>query len=85
MAGKASTSARGYGGKHQKLRERWQRVVLAGSVVCARCGLAISPAEPWDLGHDDEDRGLYVGPEHRRCNRAAGGRSRPARRVSRSW
>jgi hypothetical protein len=32
--------------------------------------------EPWDLGHDDHDRSITRGPEHRdRCNRAAAGRS----------
>jgi len=28
----------------------------------------------WDLGHDDYDRRLYLGPEHRRCNRSAEGK-----------
>lgn len=85
MAGNGSTTARGYGVRHQKLRERWQRVVSAGSAVCARCGQPILPGSFWDLGHDDLDRSVYVGPEHRRCNRQAGGRGRRARVVSRSW
>lgn len=32
---------------------------------------AISPGEPWDLGHDDDhNRSLPSQPEHRGCNRA---------------
>jgi hypothetical protein len=32
------------------------------------------PGEFWDLGHDDSDPNgrRYAGPEHARCNRAAG-------------
>jgi hypothetical protein len=65
------TSARGYGWRHQKLREQWKRVVAAGSAVCARCGLPMVPGEPWDLGHVDGDKTRYKGVEHRKCNRGA--------------
>jgi hypothetical protein len=64
-----STSMRGYGTAHQRLRRLWRRRVQAGVVSCARCGELIEPNEPWDLGHDDLDRSRYSGPEHRRCNR----------------
>ena len=47
--------------------------VEAGLEYCARCGERILQGEPWDLGHDDYDRRLYLGPEHRRCNRSAAG------------
>ena len=71
------TSARGYGWRHQKLRERWSRVVAMGGVLCARCGEPIEPGAAWDLGHlDGSGKTLYQGPEHRRCNRGA----RPGRR-----
>lgn len=80
------TTARGYGHAHQRLRARWARLVAAGIVVCARpnCGRLIKPGEPWDLGHADQDRSVYTGPEHRACNRATAGR-RPRRASSRPW
>jgi hypothetical protein len=78
---KPKTTLRGYGWKHQKMRQIVQREVAAGVAVCARCGLRIDPGEPWDLGHDDFDRSLYKGPEHRRCNRA----TKRKRRTSRQW
>ena len=53
-------------------------------VGCARCGEAIKPGAPWDLGHvDGTDRMLYSGPEHRRCNRQT--TYHRLRRVSRRW
>lgn len=73
---------RGYGPAHIRLRRRWDREVRLGGVRCARCGGVIVPGEPWDLGHDDQDRSRYIGPEHRRCNRATSGRKR---RASREW
>lgn len=71
-----STVARGYGSVHQKLRKQWAQKVKDGIVACVRCGNIIFPGEPWDLGHDDQDRSQYAGPEHRRCNRATAGRLR---------
>jgi len=70
MAGK--TTASGYGSSHQKLRRRWAAVIARGGVTCWRCRLPILPGMAWDLGHDDLDRRIYRGPEHRYCNRAAG-------------
>src|SRR5829696_1684088 len=67
---KAKTASRGYGGRHQALRRRLAAIVEAGLASCSRCGYPIVPGEPWDVGHDDRDRTIYAGPEHRRCNRA---------------
>jgi hypothetical protein len=78
-----STSARGYGTSHQKLRKMWTPQVAAGLVACARCGQPIAPGDPWDLGHSDEDRRTYTGPEHRACNRGTAGRTKE--RMSRRW
>ncbi|HEV2778835.1 MAG TPA: hypothetical protein VGX25_05485 [Actinophytocola sp.] len=78
------TTARGYGWSHQQERERWRPEVEAGRVDCWRCAERIHTWQPWDLGHDDDDptKRTYKGPEHRRCNRAAG--ARKAERI-RGW
>jgi hypothetical protein len=33
--------------------------------MCWRCGGWVNPSIPWHLGHDDVDRSIYRGPEHR--------------------
>ena len=68
-----STAARGYGALHVAERKRLAPIVATGTVDCARCGKRIRSTEPWDLGHDDNDRSVWTGPEHRACNRSAGG------------
>jgi hypothetical protein len=68
-----SASARGYGRGHKEERKRWEPKVDAGLVDCWRCGQPIEPGRPWDLGHDDEDRTIWRGPEHLTCNRKTGG------------
>lgn len=73
-----TTTARGYGSKHQRLRRRYQRKMDRGEVFnCWRCGDPVDPSN-WDLGHDDQDRSITRGPEHPLCNRAT--RSRWAKR-----
>lgn len=75
-----SATARGYDHRHRAERKRWAPLVAAGRVECWRCGQRIEPGTPWDLGHDDHDRTVWRGPEHRHptgpCpgNRAAGAR-----------
>jgi hypothetical protein len=80
----ASTTARGYGAQHQALRRQWAPIVAEGGVICWRCGHLIAPGQAWDLGHDDNDRTTYRGPEHRGPNRAAGARKGNRRRATRS-
>jgi hypothetical protein len=68
---RGSTAERGYGKQHQALRARFEPMVLAGDVRCWRCGDLIVPGEPWHLGHKDDDKSVYMGPEHERCNTSA--------------
>lgn len=81
-----TTTERGYGREHQKLRKKVKVEVDGGNAYCWRCGRLISPHEDWDLGHDDDDRTKYMGPEHQRCNRATA-RHKAANVVdeSREW
>ena len=78
------TTARGYGWRHQARRARWAPLVATGQVCCTRCGQPILPGTPWDLGHDDHDRTLTTGPEHRACNRAAAARKTNATKRARA-
>jgi hypothetical protein len=66
-----SSTMRGYGRRHQAIREELEPLVLAGGVSCARCGEPITDNN-WHLGHTD-DRTGYTGPEHARCNILAAG------------
>ncbi len=81
IRGDGSTTERGYGSEHQKLRARWSAIVERGQVNCARCGRWIAPGTPWDLGHDDIDRHTYTGPEHASCNRATSAHRAQRRRL----
>jgi formate-dependent nitrite reductase cytochrome c552 subunit len=69
--GRGNTTARGYGNTHQQLRKRVAKQIAAGTAVCWRCGQPVLPWMLWDLGHDDYDRSIWRGPEHRHCNRSA--------------
>lgn len=68
---RGSSTARGYGVEHQRERARWSPLVAQGVVLCFRCGEMIPANAPWDLGHDDDNRSRYTGPEHVGCNRSA--------------
>lgn len=80
-----TTTERGYGSAHRRLRARWAPSVARGEVACARCKQPILPGQPWDLGHDDNDRTKYSGPEHRDCNRGEPSRRKTAITPSRNW
>jgi hypothetical protein len=80
MPNKSGSRLRGYGAAHVRLRKIWDIRVQRGGVNCARCGRLIEPGTPWDLGHDDHDRTIYSGAEHRKCNRGAPSIARGAAR-----
>lgn len=70
---------RGYDAAYDEARRKWKPQVEAGLIDChaPTCLMPIRRillGAPWDLGHDD-DRRIIRGPEHRRCNRAAGGKA----------
>jgi hypothetical protein len=69
---RGSATQRGYGTAHRELRKQWAIRISTGAVNCRRCGQRIDRDAAWDLGHTD-DRTGYLGPEHQRCNRSAGG------------
>lgn len=73
-AERGTSTARGYGSRHQKIRAAANVAVQTGKVICARCHQPIQPGTPWALDHDDEDRGTYLGPSHVYCNNSAGGK-----------
>jgi hypothetical protein len=77
-----STSARGYGSRHQAERRRWELLVEAGVVSCVRCGRPIAAGARWHLDHEDD--GLhYRGPAHAICNpRAAAKRGNELMRAA---
>lgn len=72
-----TTTAQGYGWRHQQERAAWQRTIDAEggawcqATVCRMPTRWIQVGEPWDLGHDDGQR-AWRGPEHRTCNRTDG-------------
>lgn len=67
---RGTSTARGYGYTHQRTRAGYAARMAAGEVfACWRCGATIDPLA-WDLGHDDHDRTVTIGPECRRCNRS---------------
>jgi hypothetical protein len=85
-----SIDAGGYGYRHRMRRQKLAPKVEAGMELCWRCGKPITIGEPWDLGHADGQATIYMGAEHRRCNRATAGRKArtnpPTRRLhSRRW
>lgn len=57
-----------------QVRAAWAR---GEEVYCRRCGVEIRPNQLFDAGHIDahaEPSIENAAPEHRRCNRSAGGK-----------
>jgi hypothetical protein len=84
-----TTTQRGYGNLHQKLRRQLAPIVNAGNALCTEpvCLMTtrwIPPHTAWDLAHD-RDNGGYRGPAHRSCNRAEGARYLRAITGRRRW
>ncbi len=67
-----STTNKGYGGAHQRLRARWAPLVATGTVRCAIGGELLKPWTKWHLAHADRPDahrlGLYSGPACARHN-----------------
>jgi hypothetical protein len=77
MPRRGNTTDAGYGYQHQQHRLLITKpLVDTGQAICYRCGNYIDPQEPWDDGHNDDDRTVYMGPEHRYCNRSAAAHKR---------
>lgn len=89
MPSKGTSKQRGYDYQHVKLRKQIKAHVDAGLATCWRCQQPIQRGQEWDLGHDDDDRTKYRGPEHQACNRATTGRrlamTGPPIDTSRNW
>ena len=84
---RGSTTQRGYGSAHQKLKNWWRPQVDAGMVschatICLMPSRWIAPGTPWHLGHT-ADRTGWTGPEHQRCGAADGARRGNQRRAAR--
>lgn len=70
---RGTRQSRGYDRRYELTRTRWARTVAAGEATCWSCLKRISPLEPWDLGHCDNDRATIHGPQHTPCNRDTSG------------
>ena len=60
-----------------------------GYLTCWRCRERIYSADDMHVGHDDFDRSVTRGPEHKRCNLSAAGRKTAGKlnplKASRNW
>ncbi len=60
-----------------------------GYLTCWRCGEPIHTADDMHVGHDDFDRSITRGPEHKMCNLSAAGKSAHGLlnplKASRNW
>ena len=72
---RGTSTQRGYSYTHQQRRKAFQTRMDAGqSFTCWRCHKPIDPTN-WTLGHCDNDRAKYHGPECPPCDYATAGRT----------
>ena len=93
IVAKRTTTQRGYGNHHQKLRRHLLAHWQPGD-LCARCGKPMwsrwtydhrgRQVSAIDLGHTD-DRAGYQGLEHAHCNRAQGAAQGNRARAPIGW
>jgi hypothetical protein len=71
--------------KHRRERARLQALLRAGEILtCWRCRGPIALVSELHVGHDDDDRTIIRGPEHRLCNlRAAAAKTNRKRKAKR--
>ena len=65
---------------YRRMRAYLQALHRAGEAVCVRCGNAIDPLEPMDVGHVDGDPMTIAGPEHRHSRHCPEGGNRATSR-----
>ena len=68
---KGSTSSRGYGNGHRRIRKTL--LPFAYGTPCVKCGEPMLLGQDLDLDHNDK-RTEYIGFAHSSCNRKAGGK-----------
>lgn len=73
MTARRTTTEKGYGADHKRLRAAVAIDVARGRAICSICHQPIPPGTPWHLDHTP-DRTGYRGPAHKRCNEEDGGR-----------
>lgn len=78
---KRSATAKWGGNASVKARAKCRAMLRRGPVACPKCGVEITrdtPESEWDAGHQtDRVHGMAdhaVLPEHKGCNRSAGGK-----------
>lgn len=71
---RGSSSQRGYGTAHKKIRASWRARIENGGVCCSICGKPIPPGSNFHLDHND-DRSGYTGATHQACNLSKAGKS----------
>ncbi len=72
-AKRGSSTARGYGAEHERIKRMWQARIDHGETVpCSLCGKPVT-GTGWHLDHTP-DRTAYRGPAHAGCNTSDGGK-----------